>query len=334
MDSAPTPDELAAASARRKLWIASAMCFVFMIGEIVGGFFANSLAIMTDAAHLLSDLAGFLISIFALWLTERAPTSRLSFGFHRAEILGALISVLMIWLLTGILVYEAVYRLRNPEDVDGKLMFLVAAGGLTVNAAMGVILHQSGHGHSHGLGGGHSDHGHAHGGHGEEEEETGSRGHHGHNINVSAAFIHVIGDALQSVGVMIAAALIWWKPEWRVADPICTFLFSILVLFTTTRLIKQSIGVLMEGVPEGIDPDTVQHALETVQGVTQVHDLHIWSLSVGKPSLSVHILCEDHADEVLARATALCANRFNIHHSTIQVERQKDKVHCNPALYS
>ena len=134
------------AKARRKLWLASALCFLFMICEIVGGFFANSLAIMTDAAHLLSDLAGFLISIFALWLATRAPTSRLSFGFHRAEILGALISVLLIWLLTGILVYEAIFRIRNPQDVDGKLMFIVASTGLGVNIALGFILHQSGHG--------------------------------------------------------------------------------------------------------------------------------------------------------------------------------------------
>lgn len=145
------------AQARRKLWIASGLCMTFMICEVIGGFMANSLAVMTDAAHLLSDLAGFLISIFALWLAQRAPTSRLSFGFHRAEILGALISVILIWLLTGVLVYEAAYRIQHPEDVNGKLMFIVAAIGLCVNFAMGAVLHQAGVPHSHGLPG--SDHG-------------------------------------------------------------------------------------------------------------------------------------------------------------------------------
>jgi zinc transporter 2 len=197
----------------------------------------------------------------------------LSFGFHRAEILGAFISVILIWVLTGILVYEAIFRIQNPEDVDGKVMFIVASSGLAVNILMGVILHQSGHGHSHGLGGGGghdhghthshgvSDHGHAHGG----GHDSGSSSHA--NLNVTAAFIHVLGDALQSVGVMIAAGLIWYDPSWRIADPITTFIFSILVLFTTARLIKQSVSVLMEGVPEGIDPDAVEAALGRLPGV-------------------------------------------------------------------
>src|SRR4051812_48486353 len=151
-------------------------------------------------------------------------------------------------------------------------------------------------------------------------------------MNVKAALIHVIGDALQSVGVMIAAGLIWYNPDWHVADPLCTFLFSILVLFTTTRLIKQSVGVLMEGVPEGINPDEVEEALKNVPGVLAVHDLHIWSLSVGKPSLSVHLYCSDDASHVLAAANRMCAAQYNIHHSTIQVERQHDDIDCNDAF--
>jgi len=305
-----------------------------------------------------------------LWLATRAPTSRLSFGFHRAEILGALVSVLLIWLLTGILVYEAIFRVRNPQDVDGKLMFIVAATGLGVNICLGFILHQSGHGHSHGLGGGmdeghghshgeeesapivkkghnhsHGDHGHGHGG--SDEEGSGSESEdedrsdmyedHDHqtdhpkakNINVTAAFIHVLGDAVQSAGVMIAAGLIWYNPEYKIADPITTFIFSILVLFTTTRLIKQSVGVLMEGVPEGIDPDAVEASLAELPGVLEVHDLHIWSLSIGKPSLSVHLLGTEDCENLLAAANQLCAKRFNIHHSTIQVERRWDKIQCN-----
>jgi hypothetical protein len=126
--------------ARNKLGWASVFCLIFMICEIIGGLIANSLAIMTDAAHLLSDLAGFLISIFALWLATRPATSRLSFGFHRAEILGALVSVLLIWVLTGVLVYEACWRLAHPEDVDGKIMFIVATAGLLCNFIMGMIL--------------------------------------------------------------------------------------------------------------------------------------------------------------------------------------------------
>ena len=158
-------------------------------------------------------------------------------------------------------------------------------------------------------------------------------------------------DAIQSVGVMIAAALIWWNPEWRLADPICTFLFSLLVLITTWRLIKQSIRVLMEGIPEGIDPEAVENTLAAIPDVAgaafvlpfcsdsvcaalhctaEVHDLHIWSLSVGKPSMSVHLTVKSHGRGVLQEATRLLAKRFNIHHTTIQVEQQHDEVHCNP----
>jgi len=298
---------------------------------------AHSLAIMTDAAHLLSDLAGFLISIFALWVSSKEPTSRLSFGFHRAEILGALISVLLIWLLTGVLVYEAVDRIQNPTDVNGKLMFIVASCGLGVNILMGFILFQADVAHSHGgLGGGHGhshggdeeDHGHAH-----SDDDRALLGNHPKsqkNINVTAAFVHVLGDGIQSIGVMIAAGLIWHNPDWKICDPICTFLFSILVLVTTIRLVKQSAVVLMEGSPEGIDPDEVQKSLEEIKGVTEVHDLHIWSLSVGKPSLSVHMLCTDDAHAVLQLANDMLSDQYNIHHTTIQVEKEHDQIHCNP----
>ena len=164
LDAAGRKVERENAAARRKLWIVSGLCLCFMTLEIIGGFIANSLAIMTDAAHLLSDLASFLISIFALWLATRAPTSRVCrFGFHRAEILGALISVIMIWLLTGILVYEAVQRIREPEVVDGRShVHRRHAAASRVNLVMGLILYQSGHQHSHGLGGG-GGHGHSNG---------------------------------------------------------------------------------------------------------------------------------------------------------------------------
>lgn len=269
IDSAPQDialleDNLNNSKARRQLWIVSAICLVFIIVELLGGIISNSLAIMTDAAHLLSDLAGFLISIFALWITNRSPTSRLSYGFHRAEIIGALLSVVLIWVLTGILLYEACTRIRSPELVDGKIMFLVACGGLLVNILMGIILHQGGHSHSHGIGS-HSHSSHHHdisephndlrticdtvGGSSIPEKDADHTTVPGvpANINVSAAYIHVLGDALQSLGVMIAGGLIWYNPDYHVADPITTFFFSILVLFTTSRIVRQALAVLMEG---------------------------------------------------------------------------------------
>lgn len=247
-----------------------------------------------------------------------------------------------------------------PSDVARMHTWFSSFSGLcSVSDPLFLCLSlQSGHGHSHGLGGhehGHSHgpktsakslnddhHGHSHGS-GDHGHSHASDDHHDddedelshqeeENLNVRAAFIHVIGDALQSVGVMIAGALVWYEPEWRLADPICTFFFSILVLFTTTRLIRQSIGVLMEGVPDGIVPDEVEESLLQVPGVIAVHDLHIWSLSVGKPSLSVHLSCRDDAAHVLAMANKMCARKYNIHHSTIQVERAHDDVNCNSAF--
>jgi zinc transporter 2 len=151
-------------------------------------------------------------------------------------------------------------------------------------------------------------------------------------MNVRAAFIHVLGDGIQSVGVMIAAALIWARPEWRIADPICTFVFSIIVLVTTVRLVKQSLAVLMEGSPDGIDPVKVEQKLRSILSVYAVHDLHIWSISVGKPSLSVHLLARTDGKGVLEAAHQMLATVFNIHHSTIQVELGSDAIACNPAV--
>jgi solute carrier family 30 (zinc transporter), member 2 len=426
-------------SAKKKLAIVATMCLMFMVGEVVGGLYANSLAILTDAAHLLSDLAGFLISLFAVWLSNRTPTARLSFGFYRAEILGALTSVMMIWFVTGILLYEAVQRVLNPVDVDGRLMFIIASVGLCVNGAMGMVLHSSGiphgHGHGHGHAHGHAhadgdDHGHAHGqldgqvdgvqglddhqhAHAADrdtershkpaittaparsEKPAGQRDHMytktavaaqpeevipgtaisvvsiqvesaddananqqpnsalatpratatatveasiakstqfpAHvNVNIRAAFIHVLGDALQSVGVMLAAALIWAHPDWHIADPICTFVFCVVVLSTTLGLVRQCVNVLMEASPDNVDSGDVEQQLRQLPGVADVHDLHIWSLTVGKPSLTAHIAVQGTSQGVLQAASQLLASRYNIHHVTIQVELTQDRVRCNP----
>ncbi|XP_035772746.1 zinc transporter 2-like isoform X2 [Anopheles albimanus] len=208
--------------ARKKLIMASMLCIIFMIAEIIGGIYSNSLAIATDAAHLMADLASFMISLLALWIAARPSTKRLSFGWYRAEVIGALISVLMIWVVTAILFYMAVLRTINRDfELDGEVMLITSGLGILVNVIMGATLHH--HGHSHG-GGGSSTHSH--------EEE---------NINVRAAFIHVLSDFVQSLGVFIAALVIYFKPEWNIIDPICTFLFSVLVLGTTIAIMKDAI---------------------------------------------------------------------------------------------
>ncbi|KAM6370972.1 proton-coupled zinc antiporter SLC30A2 isoform 3-T3 [Pluvialis apricaria] len=327
--------------ARRKLYLAAGICLVFMVGEAVGGYLAHSLAILTDAAHLLTDFASIMISLFALWVSSRPPTKTMNFGWHRAEILGALLSVLSIWVVTGVLVYLAAQRLLSADyDIEGSVMLITSACAVAVNVVMGVALHQTGHGHSH--------------------EAAGEQP----NASVRAAFVHVVGDLLQSVGVLIASYIIFFKPEYKYVDPICTFLFSALVLVTTLTILRDVLLVLMEGTPKGMDFNAVREALLAVRGVEAVHSLHIWALTVAQPLLSVHIaISECHspgkvmggdlgftrtptspprlladagasAQEVLEEASSRLQGTFRFHTTTIQVESYSEEMRdcreCQP----
>ncbi|KAI9981341.1 hypothetical protein PInf_009037 [Phytophthora infestans] len=340
--------------AQRKLQLACICSLFFMCAEVAGGFLAGSLAIMTDAAHLLSDVTSFCISLFAIWVSTLPASNRLSFGFQRAEVIGAVTSVLVIWVLTGVLVYTAVERFMeclepNPtEHVNGKLMFIVACIGLLVNLILMQIL---GHGHSH-RGGSHghshgNSHGHAHRDSTSSSSEKELQGHsHGNlengeapkikkkleNLNIEAAYIHALGDFIQSVGVCIAGGLIWYKPEWQIADPIATFIFSVLVLGTTIGIVRDSIHVLMEGTPDGINADEIKRGLRHCSSVETVHDLHIWSLSVGLPSLCVHLVSDD-AETALHAAQRYLMSK-GITHTTIQVEKTATRYprDCNSDL--
>ncbi|KAK5852621.1 hypothetical protein PBY51_006473 [Eleginops maclovinus] len=315
--------------AKKKLYIASAVCLVFMIGEVIGGYLAHSLAIMTDAAHLLTDFGSMMVSLFSLWISCRPPTKTMNYGWHRSEILGAFISVISIWIVTGALVYLAIERIvRNDYEIDGRVMLVTSGCAVIVNIIMAYILHHSTTFHSHGSGyqqideGGRSPvaHGHSHamlGGHS--------------NTSVRAAFIHVVGDLLQSVGVMVAATIIYFRPEYKVADPICTFLFSIFVLFTTITILRDVFRILMEGSPKGIEFNSVKEVLLSVKAVKSMHSLHLWALTLGQALVSVHLAIEEGADtqSVLQEATELLNTKFGFHSITIQVElHSEDMNHC------
>ncbi|XP_063770995.1 probable proton-coupled zinc antiporter SLC30A3 [Pseudophryne corroboree] len=313
--------------ARRKLYFACGVCFLFMIGEVVGGYIAHSLAIMTDAAHLLTDLGSMCVSIFSLWISTRPPTKTMTFGWHRSEILGALASVLSIWIVTGILLYLATARIINNDyDIDGHVMLITSGCAVLVNVIMAYILHQSTtfHGHSHSLG----------------YEKIGDSptgglslqlGPHC-NTSVRAAFIHVIGDLLQSFGVMVAAIVIYFKPEYKIADPVCTFLFSIFVLGTTATILRDVFWVLMEGTPRSIAYSAVVEVLMTVQGVRSVHSLRLWALTLSQNVVSVHLAVDDtcEADAILREATELLQTKFELFSSTIQVEKYLDDMEVCP----
>ncbi|KAM4724859.1 proton-coupled zinc antiporter SLC30A2 [Anableps anableps] len=331
--------------ASRRLYVVSVICLLFMIGEIVGGYLAGSLAVMTDAAHLLTDLASFVISLFSLWLSSKPATQKLSYGWHRAEILGALLSVFTIWVVTGVLVYLAVERLIHDDyTIEGHIMLITSGCAVVANIIMALTLHQSGHGHSHG---GLTSHGHGHSHSPKREKEKNhtpnnlysnectdiEKNHASHgkraqqaNASVRAAFVHVMGDLLQSVSVLISAIIIFFKPEYKIADPICTFLFSILVLCTTFTIMRDILLVLMEGTPSGVSYSEVRDRLLAVNGVKAVHNLHIWALTMNQAVLSAHIAIDDSVDAqtVLREMTQACFSYYNFHSLTIQMEQQAD----------
>lgn len=388
-----------------RLLVAVILCLVFMSVEVAGGIKANSLAVLTDAAHLLSDVAGFAISLFAIWASGWEATPRQTFGFFRLEILGALVSIQLIWLITGILVYEAIDRIiHKTGEVNGMLMFIVATFGLLVNLGMVFLLghshghdhgHDHGHGHGHGEEHGHHDehghdhdhvHGHKHNynvdhGHGkvgavvrqgtvsepllsprhlesehhshthdsdegfahrwsitenrnsqgstlrlDEDIETGTRDSVSQkkNINVQGAYLHVLGDLIQSIGVMIGGAVIWLKPEWRVIDLICTLFFSVIVLGTTIKMLRSILEILMESTPREIDATRLEEGLVAIPGVLTVHELHIWAITVGKILLACHvrIQADADADVILQNVIDYCDRTYKISHVTVQIERE------------
>ncbi|KAL3829080.1 hypothetical protein ACJIZ3_017882 [Penstemon smallii] len=314
-----------------------------MVIEIVGGLRANSLAILTDAAHLLSDIAGFFISLFTVWVSGWKATPQQSFGFNRFEVLGALLSVQLIWLVSGTLIYEAIDRLvTKSSKVNGKLMFGIAAFGFVVNFILVLWL---GHNHSHH---GHSHHDHPHHGHshhvhthhdhnseescvehGDEENTKLVVNSHGKrtemlNINIQGAYLHLMTDLIQSIGVMVAGSIIWMKPDWLVVDLICTLMFSTLALCTTLPMLKSIFSILMERAPSDIEIARIENDLKLFGGVRDVHDLHVWAITVGKNVLACHVVIEPevNSNEILHKIREHCEQKIGIHHVTVQIEQE------------
>uniref|UniRef100_A0A8B9NLE6 Proton-coupled zinc antiporter SLC30A8 n=1 Tax=Accipiter nisus TaxID=211598 RepID=A0A8B9NLE6_9AVES len=281
--------------ARRKLCVASVICIFFMIAEITGEYIAGSLAVITDAAHILVDLTSFLISLFSLWLTSKPPTKQLTFGWHRAEILGALMSMVIIWMVTGVLTYLASMRLLHPDyDIDATVMLITSACAVLANILLSLILHQTGHGHSQGA---------------QAREHVAAPPEKAalSNASLRAAFVHAIGDLFQSISVLISALIIFFKPEYKIADPICTFVFSIFVLATTITILRDILIVLMEGISKGFAYDAVKARILAVEKVESVHNLHLWSLTMNQTILSAHV-ATGHIPAFLQYSLSSCQN--------------------------
>ena len=345
-----------------KLKIISSVCFTFMTIEFIFGYLAGSLAIISDATHLLSDLAGFLISLFSLIVALKPADKNFTFGYHRFEVLGALASILIIWALTTWLLVEAVYRIKHPNPIVGLIMVCIAAGSLLFNIIMNRILAYNpvANAMDEGMGAIKQNKESESDNNNEvtmnlnnnnmneallinyknENEESNNNNNLGmndedleHNLKaddnpvIRAAYIHILGDMIQSTGVLLAALAIYLfqdtHPGVRILDPICTFCFAIVVLCITFPVSRDCFFVLLESTPRDLDIEALYNDLGSIKGVISVHDIHLWNISIGRPSIALHIICENPKD-TLKIATQTCKN-YGIKHCTIQTETKE----CN-----
>jgi cobalt-zinc-cadmium efflux system protein len=273
---------------RRLIW-ASAISALYFIAELVAGFLTNSLALLSDAGHMLSDIGAMALSLFAFRMAKRPATHQSTYGFHRVEILAALFNGLTLWLIVGIIFAAAYNRFAQPPVVESFGMMIVAVVGLLVNIAAAAMLH----------------------------------GRHRHNLNLRGAFLHVVSDAVGSVGA-IAAGFIMLTTGWYLADPLISIFIGGLILFSSWSLVKDSVSVLMQSVPKGIQLEEVRLTIEAVDGVSKVHDLHIWAVTSDIFTLSAHAVVTNGEDfhQVLNNIEDTLKERFNIEHTTIQLETE------------
>ncbi|MEO8134193.1 MAG: cation diffusion facilitator family transporter [Betaproteobacteria bacterium] len=269
--------------ARRALGWALALTATFSVVEFAGGWWSGSLALLSDAGHMVTDAFALGLALFAQTIAQRPPSERNSFGYARAEVIGAFVNAVSMLVVVALVCVEAVHRLLHPAPVAGGLVMAVAGVGLVVNLVVMRVLH--GHG----------------------------------NLNSRAAYLHVIADALGSVAALIAGAIIWWT-GWLPADPLLSFVVSALMVTSTWSLLRRSVNVLMEGVPPHLSYADIGQALATIPGVGNVHDLHIWYMSAERIALSAHVLIDDpaHWPAVLRAGRRLLRERFAIEHVTLQ----------------
>ncbi len=288
--SSTNPDtESFHANSRRSLRVAFVLITGYMLVELVGGFLSHSLALLADAAHMLTDAAALGFALGAMALATRPPSGRRTYGFQRTEVLAALLNAVSLWVLAGWIFLEAYRRFASPPAIQGPFMLAVGAVGLMVNLATAWMLKSS-------------------------AKES---------LNTEGAFLHVLGDLLGSVGV-VAAGILIIAFDWYLADPIFGVVIAVLILLSATRLLWKTLHVLMEGAPSHLNLDQLCSRLERVEGVTGVHDIHVWSVTTGYDVLSAHVTTSQARGEgteiMLRRLRDIAAQGYGIHHVTIQLE--------------
>ncbi len=278
------------------LVVALGMIAAFACVEAVAGVFAGSLALLADAGHMVSDGLALGLALFASWLARRPATPERTFGWRRAEILAALANGVTLVALGLWIVVEAIRRIGDAPGVEGGWVLAAGLVGLAVNVAAARVLHGAGDG-----------------------------------LNVRAAFLHVLADLASSAGVVLAALVILLT-GWNVADPIAGLLIGVLVLASSDGVLRESVGILLEGVPDGLDTAELDRAMRSVGAVVDVHDLHIWTITSGFPALSAHVLVEPRADchGIRRELERMLSERFRLTHTTLQVEHAPGLIRLAP----
>jgi len=287
-------------SNRKRLALVLALTFAYMLAEIAGGILTNSLALLSDAGHMFTDVAALALAMFALWFASRPVNPKKTYGYYRMEILAALANGVALVLISLLIFYEAVQRLKEPPQVEGFEMTLIASGGLAINAVSAWLLLAA-------------------------SED---------NLNIRGAFLHVVSDALGSVGA-IAAGLGIWLWGWTLADPVISIAMCLLIIYSAWQLIRESVNILLEGTPSHINIRALIESMHEVSGVADVHDLHVWTISSGKEALSAHVTIEAGAShrETLEALQKRLKSVFNIGHVTLQLELPDETGEENMKLY-
>lgn len=285
---------------RRSLWIVFGLTFTYFLVEVVGGLLTNSLALLADAAHMLTDVGGLGLALFAAWMSAKPATPQRTYGYYRVEILAALANAVVLFLMAFFILFEAYRRFREPPEVASLPMMAVAAVGLVVNlVGIGILRKAS-----------------------------------GESLNMKGAYLEVVSDLLGSVGVL-AAGVVMLTTGWWYADPIFGVGIGLFILPRTWGLMKQAVNVLLEATPAHINLAEVEKAMRGVEGVASVHDLHVWTITSGIDALSAHVVLAEGveplvAEAVVERAAAAVKEKFGIGHTTIQVERADRKAGEGP----
>jgi cobalt-zinc-cadmium efflux system protein len=298
MDKHDHEPHAAADSDQRRLLIVLGVASAYLLTELVGGYVTGSLALLSDAVHMLTDIAALCLGLLTLWISRRPASPAKSYGYLRAEILGALLNGLFLWVLVVFIWIEAAQRIRHPQPVSGLGVMAVAIVGIGVNSFSAWM--------------------------------TAGDGHAGHKPGMAmrAVFVHVISDLVGSIGVLIAGALTYFT-GWMQADPVVSILIGVLVLYGSWGLVREGVDILMESVPRHIDLDEMRTDLLAVSGTEEVHDLHVWCLTTRQIALSAHavVAADADRDRVLADMCHLLQTKFDIHHLTLQLERDSRRAH-------